>query len=273
MKQQLGFMQGRLSPPIDGKIQAFPTDYWQNEFPSANQLGLSLMEWTLDHHNLYENPLLTDNGRTIIKRLCKQYNLTIASVTGDCFMQAPFYKSKNNQNLLIEELRSIIQACGSLGIKYIVFPLVDNGKIESNQQEKSLKSNLLSLQQLLKSHQVKIIFESDLNPQHLLTFIKDYDPTYFGINYDIGNSASLGFDPEEEITTYGHRINNVHIKDRMLHGTTVPLGQGNAQFEKVFSCLKAINYSGNYILQTARATDNNHASVLNKYINMVKKWI
>lgn len=44
---RIGFMQGRLSPVVDGKIQAFPWGHWEDEFRLANGHGLSLMEWTL----------------------------------------------------------------------------------------------------------------------------------------------------------------------------------------------------------------------------------
>ena len=61
----------------------------------------------------------------------------------------------------------------------------------------------------------------------------------------------MGFDPSDEINLYGKRIKNVHIKDRKLNGSTVPLGEGNADFESIFFNLKD-EYSGNFILQTAR---------------------
>ena len=34
---KIGFMQGRLSPLVDGKIQAFPWDCWSEEFSVANE--------------------------------------------------------------------------------------------------------------------------------------------------------------------------------------------------------------------------------------------
>ena len=71
--------------------------------------------------------------------------------------------------------------------------------------------------------------------------------------------AAAGFDPAEEIEAYGHRILSVHVKDRVLGGSTVPLGSGNADFEAVFAALGRVRYVGNYILQTARATDGDHA--------------
>ena len=66
---------------------------------------------------------------------------------------------------------------------------------------------------------------------------------------------------------------NVHVKDRPLAGTTVPLGQGNVNFPLVFDLLNKHNYSRNYILQTARAIDENHASALSNYKDMVRDWL
>ena len=85
----------------------------------------------------------------------------------------------------------------------------------------------------------------------LLQFINKFPDSCFGINYDIGNSASLGFDTKEEIATYGSGILNVHVKDRVHNGSTVPLGNGNADFESTFNELNKINYKGDFILQTA----------------------
>ena len=53
----LGFMQGRLSPSKKNKIQFFPEKSWKKEFFLANKIGLKHMEWTLDYKNLYKNPI------------------------------------------------------------------------------------------------------------------------------------------------------------------------------------------------------------------------
>ena len=95
----------------------------------------------------------------------------------------------------------------------------------------------------------------------------------FGINYDIGNSASLGFDPAEEFAAYGTRIINVHVKDRHLGGNTVGLGDGDANFDAVFAGLANLRYSGNLILQTARDPVGDHLPSLVRYRNMTVDWM
>ena len=52
------------------------------------------------------------------------------------------------------------------------------------------------------------------------------------VNYDTGNSASLGFDPVEEFKSYGHKITDLHIKDRLLGDASVPLGTETQIFIK-----------------------------------------
>ncbi|MFK7825802.1 MAG: sugar phosphate isomerase/epimerase family protein [Oligoflexales bacterium] len=266
LKEKVGFMQGRLSPIIDGKIQCFPKQFWKNEFAIAQACGFKLMEWTLDIDGLYQNPLLESKEK--VREISSENNIKISSITGDCFMQDPFYKGVYRQEK-IDCLKTVISAASEINIEKLLIPLVDNGKVENIDQEKTIIDTLLSLHNFLKLKRVKITFESDLGPSKLAHFIDKLPADSFGITYDIGNSASLGYSPSEEIQAYGHRICHVHIKDRLKGGETVPLGQGNADFCQVFKCLKNINYQSDFILQTARATNNNHKEVLCDYRDYV----
>ena len=266
-------MQGRLSAQVDGKIQAFPWDAWESEFPAAERLEIPLMEWTLDQHRLRENPLMTAEGQARIRALERKHKVQVASVTGDCFMQAPFHKKQGAERAaLLSDLRAILDACAALEARHLVFPLVDQGRIESDAQAQALLEGLLPLSTYLKGCGVQIVFESDYPPGPLREFIAQFPRESFGINYDIGNSASLGFDAREEIAAYGSRICHVHVKDRVLGGTTVPLGQGNARFPAVCAALREQRYAGDFILQTARAADGDHAGALRRYRDAFKGW-
>jgi L-ribulose-5-phosphate 3-epimerase len=269
----IGFMQGRLCDRIDGKIQAFPWRDWELEFPRAQELDLTLMEWTLDQDRLYENPLMTLDGQARIRELSALYGVRVLSLTGDCFMQAPFYKVQGaDREALLTDLRAILDASQQVGIRYVLIPLVDNGSLQTPEQETALLESILPLRQRLVDAGMKIVFESDFPASRLATFIDRLPYDAFGINYDIGNSAALGYSPLEEIGSYGRRIDNVHVKDRKLHGTTVPLGTGNADFPTTFGALRKADYSGHFVLQTARAEDNDHAGALARYREMTCAW-
>ena len=272
--QLIGFMQGRLSELVEGNIQAFPWAHWENEFPAAVEIDLHLMEWTLDQERLYENPIMTSVGQKKIRLLCQQYNFSIPSLTGDCFMQAPFWKTSGKiKTDLQSDFLSIVSACATVGVRMLVIPLVDNGRLENTIQENALVDFLLEHQKFLIDHRLQVVFESDFTPVEMVRFIGRLPAAQFGINYDIGNSAALGFSPEEEFSAYGERVVNVHIKDRKLGGTTVPLKTGSADFDTIFAALAKQNYKGNFILQTARADYGNHSEVLNTYRKMTQNWI
>lgn len=271
---QIGFMQGRLCAQVDGMIQAFPWRDWRNEFASAAEIGIRLMEWTLDYDHLYENPLMTTDGQELITSLCKKYQIQVPSLTGDCFMQAPFWKSTGDRKSSLKaDFLSICRACSAVGIKMVVVPLVDNGRLDNVTQENELVEFLLAKQKFLADQNIQLVFESDFPPLELARFISRFPNFYFGINYDIGNSAAFGFNPLEEFAAYGHRVYNVHVKDRLLGGTTVPLTMGSAKHELVFAELSNVNYQGNFILQTARALDGNHTKVLEAYRDMTQQWL
>ena len=228
-------MQGRLSPIQGKKIQSFPWKNWKKEFQIGRKLNFRILEWTLDFKKLYSNPLMTNDGQKEIMYLCSKYNFKVLSLTGDCFMQKPFLKANFKKKFKLQnDFLNIINQSGKLGIKFIILPLVDNGKIENQKQEMTLISFLKKINPILRTNKIKILFETNFKPKKYLKFIKKFNRKFFGINYDIGNSASYGFNPNEEISLYGKYVDNVHIKDRVYKGKTVPLGLGNADFLSVF---------------------------------------
>jgi len=271
---EIGFMQGRLSPKVDGKIQAFPWDRWRDEFPTAGKLGFRLMEWTLDHDRLAENPLMTAQGQAEIAALSQKHNVKVVSLTGDIFMQMPFWRVSGAERARrLTEFEAVADACAKIGIKFIVVPLVDNGAMTGPDEEAAVVAEFGKRADWLRERDLAVVFECDYPAGKLAAFIDRFAPDVFGINYDIGNSAALGYDSAEEIAAYFPRILNVHIKDRKLGGTTVPLGTGNADLPATIARLVKHGYRGFYILQTARAEDEGHAAVLAKYRDMAESWI
>lgn len=265
-------MQGRLSPMVDNRIQLFPKKNWKIEFEIAKKLKFKHIEWTIDYDTYSHNPILKEYGIKLIKKLSKKYSIKIQSLTGDCFMQKPFWKISRNKKL-ITDFKNIINSCSKIGIKYVILPLVDNGRIQNLEMETKLIEILKKYEKYLKVKKVQILFESDFNPKKLKNFIKKFNKDLFGINYDLGNSASLGYDIDEEFKNYFEYIKNIHIKDRVLNGTTVRLGKGNADFKKFFKNLKKYNYSNMLIYQTARSNQNKDIEELKKNILFVRKKI
>lgn len=274
LRHRIGFMQGRLSLPTHGRIQCFPETTWKDELYLAQENGFRLMEWTLDRLTWEGNPLLTIEGRREILDHLRITGIQVPSLTGDFFMEDPFSKAEGQKlRELSEELDRILEACHELKTRFLVLPLVDGGRIESQAQEDLLCSVLMQKIPLLEKLGMEILFESDYSPPELRRFLSRLPVRFFGLNYDIGNSASLGFSPSEELSVNGRRVRNVHVKDRRRGGTTVSLGSGNADFRTVFEQLSQVGYGGNYILQTARGGAGSELSLALGYRDQVVEWI
>jgi hexulose-6-phosphate isomerase len=271
--ERIGFLQGRLSPQVAGRIQAFPWAHWREEFAVAERLGFCLMEWTLDHARLDENPLMTPAGRHEIGALAAAHKLRVGALTGDLFMQVPFWKADAARAALVASFDAVLDGCAAAGISTIVVPLVDNGSLTSPDQVDALAQVLLARAERLRRDGLVIAFESDLAPDALAAFIADYPQDAFGITYDIGNSAALGYDCRAELAAYLPRVVHVHIKDRLRGGSTVPLGTGSARLATAIALLEVGGYRGNYVLQTARAGDGDHAGALVRYRAMALAWL
>ena len=134
--------------------------------------------------------------------------------------------------------------------------LEDHFEIKTDKEKQESIDVMQDAFKLAKDLDIKISLETDLSPIAFKELLELIDLDFVQANYDIGNSASLGFDPKEELDAYGQRILNVHVKDRKLGGTTVPLGTGNANLDLVFKELNEINYSGGITMQAARGDDD-----------------
>ena len=265
----IGFMQGRLSDMVNGRIQSFPFSNWKEEFFIAHKNNFNTIEWTIDSIDIENNPILDPLMHTEINRLKEKYSIDIPSITCDFFMEKPFFKVNNSKRANREIfLLDFFKKCSELNIIYIVIPLVDNGSIENKIHEKIVLDFFLKNIDIIKKYNLQIIFESNFAPKKLKNFISKLPKKNFGINYDTGNSASLGYNHEEEFDEYFEYIKNVHIKDRIFGGTTVPLGEGDANLSDILIDLVKRNYNRNLILQTARHK-NKHLEVLCNYREFV----
>jgi len=85
---------------------------WENEFPAAAAIDLHLMEWTLDKVRFYKSQLMTSDGQEKSRGVCRQYDVSISFLSGDCLMQAPSWKStgKLRTDLQSDYLRSAVLA-------------------------------------------------------------------------------------------------------------------------------------------------------------------
>jgi len=262
-------MQGRLSDIQFGRIQSFPWGVWEKELDAAQALGLKLMEWTIDQYKFEFNPIFTNPQ--MIKEILALKDIKVDSITCDAFMEKPFWQVGEDESR--KDLTKILAAMDIIGAEIIVVPLVDNSSLSGHGNYGKSVEFFLSFREILENLNMKMAFEVDTDAARTRSFIHSFPLGRYGINYDIGNSASLGFNPVDEFSSYADRIINIHVKDRKKGGSTVPLGDGDADFDLVFNLLHSNSYDGNYILQTARDENGKHSEALARYLEFTEKHL
>lgn len=270
----IGVMQGRLVPRIDGRIQAFPWRNWQTEFGTAAELGFDAIEFIFEggEPGIDSHPLLTSSGQAEIRQLVGATGVDVPSICADYFMSEPLFRDSPAQRTRrLNVLRDLIRGAAAVGARLIEIPCVDQSSLTSEAEHDALIAALEAALPLAREQRVNLLLETDLPPHAFAALLSRIDEPEVGANYDTGNSASLGFDTVQEIEAYGDRILNIHIKDRVLHGTTVPLGTGNANFPAFFAALRDRGYDRGFILQTARDPDD--VGVARKYLAQVRGWV
>jgi hexulose-6-phosphate isomerase len=256
LTNEIGIMQGRLSPRIDGKIQAYPANTWQKEFEIAQEIGYAAIEWIVENP-VEINALMTESGKAEIKKVIASTGVRIDYVCADIFMQQPLVRmTKDTKSQNKEYLVMILKNAKEVGAIGVEIPFVDNSSIKNEIEKQEFIDAMQEAFQLANDLDLKISLETDLPPIDFQELLENIGLDYIQANYDIGNSASLGFDPKEELEAYGLKILNVHVKDRKLGSTTVPLGTGNANIKYVFQKLQEIGYSGGLTMQAARGEND-----------------
>jgi L-ribulose-5-phosphate 3-epimerase len=251
---RIGMMQGRLLPPVDNTIFHFPRDRWAEEFALAAMAQLDCIEWIFDVYGADVNPLASDEGIVQINLLAKQNNIQVLSLCANYFMDHLLVRASFSElEERILKLEWLFRQSQKIGIRRIVLPFLDSSSINTEEEIKSVIALLERISPEAEKAGIDLLLESSLEPRRLGSLLSELPSPTLKINYDTGNSASLGYDPKDEFKAYGLRIGSVHIKDRLRTGGTVPLGTGNTNFTVISDGLKSIGYTGDFILEAARA--------------------
>ncbi len=261
-------MQGRLVPKYQGRYQAFPIGMWQNEFKVAQECGLNLIEFILDFNDAEENPLLKLGGVDDIKRVVKNTRVAVETICADYFMEAPLHSGDDKvaeESFVI--LEKLLKTAKELQVTDIIIPCVDQSSLESKEAVDRFVKQITKIIPRIEKESINLSLETDLAPKPFIELLDKLNSKNITVNYDIGNSAALGFDSDEELEAYGDRITDIHIKDRVLGGGPVTLGEGNADFVKFFGKLKEFDYQGPFIMQAYR--DEEGVSIFKRQL----KWV
>ncbi|MBV9158678.1 MAG: TIM barrel protein, partial [Acidobacteriaceae bacterium] len=192
---RIAIMQGRLLPPQGGRFQCFPRDAWQDEFRSAAEAGLDGIEWIYDLQGAGENPIATDSGLATMLALSGRYGVAVTSLCADYFMDRPFTKAQGDEFAELEgHLSWLLRRCRVAGIQRVVLPFVDESRIESPEQQARVIELLRAAMPWGEASAVELHLETSLDPNALSSLLAELPHPMLKVNYDSGNSSSLGYD-------------------------------------------------------------------------------
>ena len=273
-KPKFLLVQGRALPQIDESLQSFSSN-WMDEFPLIEQLGFNGIEWIYDKKSEDSNPILNSNEYSKIQSLSKKYNVSLENIVFDWFITHPFLKKDDiSLSTKIQKLIDLLDYSEKIGFKRVIFPLLEGNSIhDSNEMELFLKIFSDDILPTLNLKKLEIHFETSMSPNDEFNFISKLNNPQTKICFDMGNSASLGFDCTEVLNKIHPFLGSVHVKDRLKNGGTVPLGEGSVDFLTVFSILNKINFSGPISFQAHRDKNSNNIELLQSYLMFINNII
>ncbi|MDQ7816756.1 MAG: sugar phosphate isomerase/epimerase family protein [Melioribacteraceae bacterium] len=274
MIRKIGIMQGRLSEPLNGKIQSFPKTTWQEEFDKAVAAGLNAIEWIFEADEWEKNPISSEIGIKEINDFQKKTGIEICSVCADYFMDIPYFSADSNlRKDLKEKLNWLVVKSSEINASFIDIPFVDASRIPSHKEFDLVEEMISEAAGKAAEHNIILALETSLNPSDFKTLLQKINHPNVMSNYDTGNSSGIGYNCVEELSAYGNYIRTIHIKDRLLTNGTKPLGTGSADFHSFFKTLSNYNYSGPIILQAAREQDGEEVSTAIKNRKFVEEFL
>lgn len=273
MSPSIGIMQGRLLPDSLNRLQVFPKSKWNEEFLVSSDTGFDCFELLYDKEMvLYGLLQFEDNYQKL--GLSRESGVSAIKSTSVCldFLAATSLVNKETRVQFISELLRAMELFKKTNIEVLVVPFCDENELgNSTDFREALRAIESSgIDTLAADFEFEISLELSLPAEQVLKELSGFSFSNIGICFDLGNSRFSGFQPEEEIMLLGAVINHVHVKDRLVGGPNVMLGDGAVDFKACFNSLKNSNYFGRFILETRYFNDPIKEARINlKYLESV----
>ena len=257
LAMRLGIIQGRLSPPVRGQIQAFPIDTWRQEFILLKELNLNHIEWI----------------QTEVTDPWPDRHDSISSICCDYLMD-PRFRLMSKDGLIWTEigLHTAARHATDVGIERLTIPLLEDSSVADPViREVFMKAVSKTLREWPTVH---LSFETDLSDPRIASALTG--PVWdsrLSLTYDTGNMTSAGVDHVPYLFHVIDRVGNVHLKDRTKDGQTLPPGEGETNFDDIFATLYELGYNGLVTMQFARGKDREEFETIRNYRDWVlAKW-
>ena len=134
----------------------------------------------------------------------------------------------------------------------IVLPFLEEASIRLPFKRDEVLNSLKQILRRCDHGNIEFSIETDLHPEEVVDSLEFMDTfCKASVTLDTGNLTRLGHDIEAHLEAYGNRIANVHIKDALTGGTSVPLGTGDLDLGVIPKVIEASGVD-RVTFQTAR---------------------
>lgn len=247
---RIGVMQGRLSPRPESRLQAFPHQSWPEEFAQAKRLGFSYLEWIYEAERAEENPIASSAGRAAIRACAAQSGLPVGSVCADYFMIHRLAGGTASERRgHAAALSELVRWTRELGATRILLPLLETSALSTREQVREATESIQSVCPALEAYDVTLGLEMEIPGEAYAAVIRGIGSAHVRAYYDTGNSTAQGLDIALDILPLLPVLEAVHLKDRLVAGTSQPFGRGAANFNGFFGVLAKAGYGGDFLTQ------------------------
>jgi L-ribulose-5-phosphate 3-epimerase len=253
---KIGIMQGRLSPPISTRLQAFPWSSWKTEFTDARDCQIDLIEWLFEADDYTKNPIWNEDGIQAIQQQIKASGTGVLTCCADYFMPHPFFRVSNQERQeSIHILEQLIRNAARIGVQTILVPVLEISEIQTPAEKDQLLESLREPLKVAEQKGVVLGLETELPAAEYLALVQESGSPGLGVYYDTGNNAAQGHDIAADARILAPRMVGIHVKDRKRGGSSVLLGEGDADFDGFFQVMRESGYANPVIMQTAFCSD------------------
>jgi L-ribulose-5-phosphate 3-epimerase len=250
MEQRVGVMQGRLSPRPASRLQAFPHESWPEEFALAKRVGFSYLEWIYEAERARENPIASAAGRAAIRACAEASGLPVASVCADYFMIHRLTGGSAGERAANADcLAELARWTRELGATRILLPLLETSALPTPELVQQVTESIQRVCPTLDECGIALGLEMEIPGDQYAAVIRGVGHPRVRAYYDCGNSTAQGFDIAQDVVPLLPLLEAVHLKDRVVNGTSQPFGRGAANFAGFFAVLAEAGYQGDFLTQ------------------------
>ena len=226
-------------------------------FALAREAGLDGVELGF-RAGYADDPLWREGAAKEAANVAREEGIDIPSIALLMLNQGSFAGDDSTRAAARSAVRQGIDIATWLGARTMLLPFFGVGKIEGDGAFDRVIEDCRTLAPAAEQAGVTLGLETTLPAPEVVQLVRAVRSPAVRAYFDIGNAASLGYDPVQELETLsaaGLLVDQLHVKDLQERLNDVPPGEGRVPYPAVVQKLREIGFDGWFVFET-RATED-----------------